>query len=318
MTQDFILEHGMLRVGSRESELAVVQARHVMSLLQKAHPELHITLSTCKTLGDQALEKDLAKMGAKGVFVKELEDALLKDNIDIAVHSMKDMPGELPVGLAMQSAGQREDVRDAIISKLGSGLMKLPPQAVIGTSSTRRIAQLRRIRPDLDYKIIRGNVQTRYAKLMEARGEYDAIVLAAAGLRRLGWADRISEYLDAENDHIPAAGQGILAVEYRQDDERTAAILSKLVHKPTETAMLAERILLRKLEGGCSLPLGAYAWHDAAMSIYRMKAMLIAPDGTQLITGERSFQANRAKDAGLDLANELLTHGGKEMLKTLR
>ena len=264
------------------------------------------------------MDKGLGQLGDKGLFVKELEENLLLKNIDIAVHSAKDMPSELPVGLVMQSVGEREDPRDVVITRLNEHFADLPRNAVVGTASARRVAQLKRMRPELDYKIIRGNLQTRYNRLMEARGEYSAIILAAAGVHRLQWHDKITEYLEPTVDHIPAVGQGILAVEYRKDDTQAANLLAKVHHAPTETALQAERTVLKKLEGGCSIPLGVYAWHDSSMNLYRMKAMLLSMDGKECVTSQRSFQTSKAKSAALDLAEELLAEGGKDILKTIR
>ncbi|MBK8191275.1 MAG: hydroxymethylbilane synthase [Vampirovibrionales bacterium] len=250
-----------LRVGSRKSPLARRQAESVMAWIAARHPQCALSWSGIATQGDRQLDRPLATLAretlTKGVFVRELENALLAGEIDVAVHSLKDMPGDLPPGLALQSAGEREDPCDALVSITGLSLSQLPAGARLGTSSVRREAMLRALRPDVACYSVRGNLQTRLAKLES--GEYDALILAAAGLRRLGEEARIVQRFDPLVELTPPCGQGILAVEYRQNDARTRALLASIAVPAVETAMQAERAALCALQAGCSAALGAYA-----------------------------------------------------------
>ena len=303
----------LLRLGSRESPLALAQTRHIADALQRAWPQLTIDIKTFKTQGDLILDKALSKAGDKGLFVKELETALLNDEIDLAVHSMKDMPGELPPGLMLVSAGEREDPRDILISKFGRSFQDLPAGAVVGTSSLRREAQLRRLRPDLRYEVIRGNLQSRYRKLEE--GPYEAIILAAAGVRRLGWQDRITHAFDAWTETVPAVAQGILGIEFREDDHRVAAALKPLQVHAVEVARLAERAVLSALNGGCQLPLGAYC--REVFGGFEMRGIVLSPDGVQAVSADIAVDAQNPAESGKKLAQMLLEQGAKEILSAI-
>lgn len=301
----------LLQVGSRESPLALAQAHQVIALLQAAWPKLTIELKTFKTQGDIVLDTALSKIGDKGLFVKELEQAMLQGEIDVAVHSCKDLPSVLPWGLAIHSAGPREDARDVLISKEGLRFQDLPSGAVVGTSSLRRVAQLKRLRPDLKYRDIRGNLQTRLSKLEE--GSYQAIVLAAAGVHRLGWQDKIIQYFDPATELLPAVAQGILAIEFREDDAWTRDLLQGLVVPEVETAMLAERAVLRTLEGGCQVPMGAYAQLDSS-GYFALQAIVLNLEGTQWIADQIGFQAAQAEVTCQAFAHQLLEQGAKAIL----
>lgn len=303
-----------VRLGSRESPLALAQTQMVMAALKQQWPGLRIEIETFKTQGDLILDKSLSKVGDKGLFVKELEIALLEGQIDIAVHSMKDMPGDLPPGLALLSFGEREDARDVLLSHHHVAFADLPSGAVIGTSSLRREAQLRRLRPDLLYQVIRGNLQTRYRKLEE--GQYQAIVLAAAGVKRLGWQDRITQYFDPWQETVPAVAQGILAVEYRQDDCNALDYLEPLTIKAVEVARTAERAVLSALAGGCQLPLGAYCRVEADRC--DIKGIVLSPDGQEVVTAQLPVDFNQPGESGRALATLLLDEGAREILDRIR
>lgn len=292
----------MLVIGSRGSQLALWQARWVQSRLQAGGIESRIEI--IKTTGDKILDVPLAKVGSKGLFTKEIEDALLDGSIDLAVHSLKDMPTELPEGLTLAAIPEREDVRDAII---GSTLDALPHGALVGTSSLRRTAQLRALRPDLKVESVRGNVDTRLRKLDE--GQYQAIMLAAAGLRRLGWADRIAQYIDPAL-MCPAVGQGALAIETRTDRIQVAASLE---HRDTRVAVTAERALLGALGGGCQVPIGANATVDG--DTVHLRGIVAAPDGSKVVRGNLSGQASDAASIGKTLAEQLMAQGATELLQ---
>ena len=292
----------MLVIGSRGSQLALWQARWVQSQLLAAGIESRIEI--IKTTGDKILDVPLAKVGSKGLFTKEIEDALLDGSVDLAVHSLKDMPTELPDGLTLAAIPEREDVRDAII---GSTLDALPQGALVGTSSLRRTAQLRALRPDLKVESVRGNVDTRLRKLDE--GQYQAIMLAAAGLRRLGWADRIAQYIDPAV-MCPAVGQGALAIETRTDRTEVAASLE---HRDTRIAVTAERALLGALGGGCQVPIGANATVDG--DTVHLRGIVAAPDGSKVVRGNLSGHAADAASIGKALAEQLMAQGAQELLQ---
>ncbi len=294
----------LIRVGSRESELAQAQSRHVMALLKEQFPDCDCSLTTFKTTGDLNQESKLSEMGEKGLFTKELELALLENSIDIAVHSMKDMPGELPEGLVLESAGLREDPRDVLISKNNLSLEALSAGAIVGTSSTRRIAMLKRCRPDLVCENIRGNLQTRLRKLKE--GQYDAIILAAAGVHRLGWQERISQYLDSEEKFIPAPCQGILAVEYRLGDDETKEKLQAIQDPKTQLVMTAERAVLIQLEAGCHTPLGVYAKPINDENKLDLRIILLSPDGKEVSIQKMLMPFEGAESKAKKLAQEVL------------
>jgi hydroxymethylbilane synthase len=304
----------MVRLGSRESPLALAQTHMVAAALRQQWPGLLVEIETFKTQGDLILDKALSKAGDKGLFVKELEIALLEGQIDIAVHSMKDMPGDLPHGLALLSFGQREDARDVLLSRGHVPFAELPNGAVIGTSSLRREAQLRRLRPDLQYQVIRGNLQTRYRKLEE--GAYQAIVLAAAGVKRLGWEERITQFFDPWEETVPAVAQGILAVEYRQDDCKALDYLEPLTIKAVEVAKQAERAVLTALAGGCQLPLGAYCRVEEDGC--DIKGIVLSLDGQEVVTAQLPVDFNQPAESGKALAALLLDEGAREILESIR
>lgn len=304
----------LLRLGSRESPLALAQTYMVRDALQQKWPDLQVEIKTYKTQGDIILDKALSKAGDKGLFVKELEVALWQNEIDLAVHSMKDMPGELPPDLALLSFGHREDPRDVMLGKDATPFAELPEGAVIGTSSLRREAQLRRIRPDLRYEVIRGNLQTRYRKLQEE--PYSAIILAAAGVKRLGWEDRITDSFDPWLETIPAVAQGILGIEYRKTDCKTLDYLEPLTIQSVEVARLAERAVLTALAGGCQLPLGAYC--RITDDICEIKGVVLSPDGQQAVYAHLPVDFNQPDESGKALATILLDQGGREILDAIR
>src|SRR5450759_3118081 len=293
----------MLVIASRGSQLALWQARWVAAQLSAAGHECRIEI--IKTTGDKITGVPLAKVGTKGLFTKEIEEALLDGRADLAVHSLKDLPTELPEGLVLAAVPEREDPRDAMVGKKLAGL---PPGAKVGTSSLRRAAQLRRLRPDLQVESIRGNLDTRLRKLDE--GQYDAILLAAAGLKRLGWGDRIAELLSPD-EMCPAVGQGALAIETRAGFEGVAV----LDHPDTHTAILAERAVLRALGGGCQVPIGAYA--TVSREYVRLLGIVAAPDGSQVIRGAAEGAPSNAAKIGARLAADLLESGARRILQAV-
>jgi len=293
----------MLVIASRGSQLALWQARWVAAQLSAAGHECRIEI--IKTTGDKIADVPLAKVGTKGLFTKEIEEALLDGRADLAVHSLKDLPTELPEGLVLAAVPEREDPRDAVV---GKKLADLPPGAKVGTSSLRRAAQLLKLRPDLQVESIRGNLDTRLRKLDE--GQYDAILLAAAGLKRLGWGDRIAEILEPEQ-MCPAVGQGALAIETRAGFEAVAM----LDHAATHTAVMAERGVLRALGGGCQVPIGAYA--TVSQGRVRLLAIVAAPDGSQLVGAQAGGAAAEAAEIGARLAAYLLQRGARQILEAV-
>jgi len=301
-----------LVIGTRGSKLALWQAEWVHARLRQLEPGLSVSLKRIKTIGDKILDTPLATIGGKGLFVKEIEDALLRGEIDLAVHSMKDVPTRLPEGLEILSIPEREDPRDALISRDGVTLDRLAAGSRIGTSSLRRQAQLLNVRPDLSIQMLRGNVDTRIRKL-EAR-EYDGIILAAAGLRRLGWTDRITEYLSPDVC-LPAIGQGALALEGRADDAFVREVTARLEHRPTRIAVTAERALLERLEGGCQVPIAAYATIDD--DALTMNALVAGVNGRRLVRDSIQGSVNEARRLGITLAERLLARGGDEILREI-
>ncbi|HLK18597.1 MAG TPA: hydroxymethylbilane synthase [Bryobacteraceae bacterium] len=297
----------MLTIGSRGSQLALWQARWIQARIQGFGLESRIEI--IHTTGDKITDVALSKVGTKGLFTKEIEEALLSGAIDLAVHSLKDMPTDLPAGLTLAAIPEREDPRDALV---GRKLDALPAGSRVGTSSLRRAAQLRARRPDLQIENIRGNVDTRLRKLDE--GQYDAIVLASAGLRRLGWDDRIAELLDADV-MCPAVGQGALAVETREDGGEAQQIAARLEHRDSRIAVTAERAVLRALGGGCQVPIGAYATVDG--DHLRVRAIIVSPDGERLIRKEAASPVTEAETIGAVLGEQLLAHGGREILQAV-
>jgi hydroxymethylbilane synthase len=291
-----------LIVGSRGSQLALWQARHIAARLAGLGAETRIEI--IKTTGDKITDVPLAKVGGKGLFTKEIEEALLDRSIDVAVHSLKDVPAELPPGLILSAIPEREDPHDALI---GRALAELGPGSRVGTSSLRRSSQLLALNRGLVIEMLRGNVDTRLRKLSE--GQYDAIVLAAAGLRRLGWQDRIREIIPV-GIMCPAVGQGALAIETRHDGGEAERLVSKLDHPPSRAAVTAERALLATLGGGCQVPVGGHARVNGA-SIH-LRAIVASPDGSRIVTGERTGED--AVQIGEALGRELLDRGAREIL----
>ncbi len=303
----------VIRIGSRESALAVAQAQQVMDWVATAMPDAELALVTFKTKGDVLLEKKISELGDKGLFVKELEMALLAGEIDLAVHSMKDMPADLPDGLVLKSAGPREDARDVMIGRTSAQFEELPAGAVVGTSSLRRIAQLTRRRPDLTYAMVRGNLNTRLKKL--ENGEYDALILAAAGVHRLGWKDKITQYFDAVTENIPAVGQGILGIEFAANNPLAVQVAKVLCHPTVETVMTAERTVLKALAGGCQTPLGVFASpHPDTPGKFLLTGVVLSVDGADVAEASLTFEASSANGSGKALAQTLLSEGGQAIL----
>lgn len=301
-----------LVIASRESALAMWQARHVQSLLAGLYPRTEITVLGLTTEGDRRLDVSLAKIGGKGLFIKELEDALASGRADLAVHSMKDVPMQLPPGFALAAVMEREDPRDAFVSGRYTGLAALPAGARVGTSSLRRECQVRASHPSLAVKPLRGNVSTRLRKLDE--GAFDAVLLAAAGLRRLGLEQRVTALLEPE-ESLPAPGQGALGLECRAERTDLLKLLKPLSHRDTMLCVTAERALSRALSGSCNVPLGAYA--QLSGPHLRLRAFVGAPDGSRLIAGERAADAADAEALGTALADELRSRGAGAILAEL-
>ncbi|MFT4613673.1 MAG: hydroxymethylbilane synthase [Bacteroidia bacterium] len=303
-----------LTIATRESPLALWQAHYVQSALQKAHPGLEVVLLGMTSRGDQLLDVPLAKVGGKGLFVKELETALLEDRADIAVHSMKDVPMEFPDGLALGVICEREDPSDAFVSNTYATFEELPAGAVVGTSSLRRECQLRARRPDLQVKFLRGNVNTRLRKLDE--GEYDAIILASAGLLRLGFAARIAQRITV-SDSLPAGGQGAVGIELRSDDAATHALIQVLHHAPTSARVTAERAMNRRLEGGCQVPIACYATLSEAGDELLLRGLVGQPDGSKILRASASAPTVEAEQLGIIVAEDLLAQGAAAILATV-
>jgi len=297
----------MLIIGSRGSQLALWQARWIQARLAALGHESRIEI--IHTTGDRITDVPLAKVGTKGLFTKEIEEALLRGDIDVAVHSMKDMPTETPLGLTIAAVPEREDPRDAMI---GMRLDELPQGAKVGTSSLRRSAQLLALRPDLEIESIRGNVDTRLRKVEEQR--FDAIVLAAAGLRRLGLEQRIAEVL-APEVMCPAVGQGALAVETRSDGGEAHEICRRLDHTETRAAVTAERAVLARLGGGCQVPIGAHARIDG--NVLGIDAVVVAPEGDAIVRLAAQGPVSAAQAIGEALGDDLLRAGGREILEAV-
>jgi len=300
----------MIRIATRKSPLALWQAEHVRSCLQQAHPGLEVELLTMSTQGDKILDTPLAKIGGKGLFVKELEQSMLEDRADIAVHSMKDVPVELPSGLHLAVILEREEPRDAFVSNHYHGFSDLPQGARVGTSSLRRQAQLKKQRPDLKILDLRGNVGTRLKKLDE--GQFDAIILASAGLIRLGLAERITEMLDT-GVCLPAIGQGAVGIECRSDDVELNTLLEALRDDDTQTCVAAERALNHRLEGGCQVPIAGHAILENDQLFVR--ALVGRIDGSEIVSGEISGPIADAESIGVALADDLLSRGAAAILK---
>jgi len=298
-----------LKIGTRASRLALAQAAWVKDKIEACHPDLKVELVKIKTTGDRILNSPLSKIGGKGLFVKEIEEALIKGSIDLAVHSMKDVPAELPEDLCLSCFPKRETPQDAFISVKSKAMDKLPLGARIGTSSLRRSAQVLAFRPDLNIVPLRGNVDTRLKKLES--GEADAIILASAGLLRLGLADRITDYVPTEH-MLPAVGQGALGLEIRKTDKRTAELLAFINHKDTELSVRAERAVLRELGGGCQVPIAAYA--QIRGEDINLDALVASVDGRRIIKDKIAGKTDDPEGAGVRLARRLLDSGAKQIL----
>lgn len=301
-----------LTIGTRGSQLALRQSEWFREQIRTVAPDLHITLCKIRTTGDNILDVPLAKIGGKGLFVKEIEEALLAGQIDLAVHSMKDVPAQMPGGLDLLCVPPREDARDALISNGGQCLKALPPHAVVGTASLRRQAQLLSIRPDLHIQMVRGNLDTRLRKLKE--GAFDAIVLAAAGLHRMGWAGEITEYLDPLVS-LPAIGQGALGIQGRSDDAFVRSILAPLNDAVTWTAVTAERAFLYRLQGGCQVPIAAHATVSAGRIL--LDGLVASLDGKTVIRDQIEGPAGEPTALGTHLAERLLARGAERILQDI-
>ena len=301
-----------VRIATRKSPLAMWQAEHVAAALRAAHPGLEVEILGMSTQGDKILDTPLAKIGGKGLFVKELEERMLSDDADIAVHSMKDVPVELPAGLHLSVILEREDPRDAFVSNHHASLVALPEGARVGTSSLRRQCQLADRRPDLEIIPLRGNVNTRLRKLDD--GEYDAIILASAGLLRLGFAERIRSFISTD-DSLPAIGQGAIGIECRADDKRTNELLTPLHHADTADRVFAERAMNKRLEGGCQVPIGGHATLDG--DTLQLRGLVGTVDGSEIVRAQISGPRAEAGRLGTALGEELLEHGAAQILREL-
>jgi len=299
-------------VGTRRSKLALTQTKWFVERLKEVSPNYEFELREIVTKGDVILDVTLSKVGGKGLFVKEIEHAMLTKEIDLAVHSMKDMPAVLPEGLIIGCTPKRVDPRDALISNSGKGLMELESGAVVGTSSLRRSAQIQAVRPDLQIKWIRGNIDTRLAKLRD--GEYDAIILAAAGLTRMGWAEEsITEYI-SEELCVPAVGQGSLAIECREEDTEIRELLSRLNDDVTFKTVEAERVFLDQMEGGCQVPIAGYATLDG--DEISLTALVGSPDGKTIL--KETVKGTDPKEIGEIAASRLEKLGAKEIIQSVK
>lgn len=302
-----------ITIGTRGSQLALWQANWVKDAITRTNPEYTVDLAIIKTKGDKIIDVPLAKVGGKGLFVKEIEEALLDGRIDLAVHSMKDMPAEIPEGLCIGAVPEREEPRDVLITKSGLPFEKLVHGARIGTSSLRRSAQLLHHRSDIQIAALRGNLDTRLKKL-ETEG-LDAIVLAAAGVRRLGLAHRITQVLD-ESLMLPAVGQGALCIEIREKDPRIRAVMETLNHLATRQVVMGERAFLNRLEGGCQVPIAGHG-HLIDRKEFSLTGLVCDVDGSHLIKETRSGPADQSEAIGLELADALLARGAGDILERL-
>ncbi|MBU3023711.1 hydroxymethylbilane synthase [Aestuariibacter sp. A3R04] len=303
----------VVRIATRKSALALWQAEYVKARLLEAHPHLSVELVPMSTQGDKILDTPLAKIGGKGLFIKELEVAMLEGRADIAVHSMKDVPVDFPEGFGLHAICPRENPFDAFVSNRFDSIDALPEGAVVGTSSLRRQCQIRKHRPDLVIKDLRGNVNTRLARLDHA--EYDAIILAAAGLIRLGLQDRIAQQLPPELS-LPAVGQGAVGVECRNDDHELIALLTALNDETTADRVTAERAMNTRLEGGCQVPIGSFATLDS--TTLTLTGMVGSVDGTTLLYASATGHKARARELGVEVADALLAQGAGEILQALK
>jgi hydroxymethylbilane synthase len=301
-----------IKIGTRGSKLALWQANWVKSALNAGNTSIAVELVPIKTKGDKILDVPLAKVGGKGLFVKEIEDALLNGRIDLAVHSMKDMPSEIPDGLCVGAIPEREIPLDVLISKKGLLLHDLMPGARIGTSSLRRSSQLLYTRPDLVILPLRGNIDTRLKKLETEN--LDAIILAAAGVKRLGLENRITEYLD-ENVMLPAVGQGALCIEIRQNDPEIEPIIAALNHQQSWTVVMGERAFLNRLEGGCQVPIAAHG--KIEKNTFTLCGLVASVDGTTVIKETLSGPEDSSESIGVKLADRLLSKGANSLMENL-
>ncbi|WP_248804057.1 hydroxymethylbilane synthase [Pseudomonas sp. MWU13-2100] len=301
-----------IRIATRKSALALWQAEYVKARLEQAHPGLSVVLVPMVSRGDKLLDSPLSKIGGKGLFVKELETALLEHEADIAVHSMKDVPMDFPEGLGLFCICEREDPRDAFVSNTFASLDALPAGSVVGTSSLRRQAQLLTRRPDLQIRFLRGNVNTRLAKL--DAGEYDAIILAAAGLIRLGFADRITSAINVE-DSLPAGGQGAVGIECRSADTQIHALLAPLHHADTAVRVTAERALNKHLNGGCQVPIACYAVLEGEQ--IWLRGLVGDPKGGLLLSADARAPQSEAQALGVQVAQALLAQGADAILQAV-
>jgi len=302
----------IVRIATRKSPLALWQAEHISQRLKELHSNVDIELVTMVTQGDKILDTPLAKVGGKGLFVKELEQGMLRGDADIAVHSMKDVPVEFPDGLKLAVICEREDPRDAFVSNTYSSLEDLPQGAIVGTSSMRRQCQLRELRPDFVIKDLRGNVNTRLKKLDE--GEYAAIILASAGLKRLEFDSRITAFLEPEQS-LPAIGQGAIGIECRENDDEILDLIRPLQHEITRICVSAERAMNLRLEGGCQVPIAGFAQiEDDSLTL---RGLVGNPDGSEMVRGEEKGHTSEAEQLGTKLADDLLSRGAKEILQAV-
>jgi len=301
-----------IRIATRESQLALWQAHEVSRLLSKHHPGIEVEIIGMTTEGDRFLQASLASAGGKGLFVKELEQCLLDNNADIAVHSMKDVPYELPEALDIHAILEREDPRDALVSTKFSSLDELPKSAAVGTSSTRRECQLRALRPDLTIKPLRGNVNTRLRKLDE--GEYDAIILACAGLKRLGFENRITQFLDI-NTSIPAIGQGAIGIECRNNDSTTRELLRPLHSETTALSVSAERDISTALSANCHLPIAAHA--EQSENTVSLQALVGQPDGSKMLRASDEGSHSDIEIITRNVISKLMDQGAAELINSL-
>ena len=306
------LTRSTLIVGTRGSQLALWQAEWVQSQIRAIVPDVSVILKRIQTSGDKIQDVPLAKIGGKGLFVKEIEEALLRGEIDLAVHSMTDVPSVLPEGLEIICVPEREDPRDALIARNGYSLEKLPVGARVGTSSLRRQAQLLHVRPDLEIAVLRGNVDTRLRKVRE--NHFDAIILAASGLKRLGWDQEVTEYLSVDVS-LPAIGQGSLGLEGREEDTFVQDLVARFEHRPTRLAVTAERALLTRLEGGCQVPIAGYATLQG--DTLTLDGLVASLDGKRYIRQVISGPAGEAGSLGARLAEQLLERGAKPILQEI-
>lgn len=301
-----------IKVASRQSALALKQTNWVIEQLKALEPSWNYEIFPVVTKGDRILDVTLSKVGGKGLFVSEIEAAIVGGNADLAVHSLKDVPAELAEGLTLTGFPKREDPRDAFISKDGSSFQSIPAGSRIGTSSLRRIAQLKNARPDLVFESVRGNIDTRLRKLRA--GEFDAIVLAAAGLHRMGWESEITQYLSPEIC-LPAIGQGILGIECRQGDVQLVDVLNRLGDEPTGRAALAERTLLRELNGSCQIPIAGYATvSESGESVY-LRGFIAGTSGSDFVFAQA--EAIDPVELGQEVADEMKQKGADTLLASL-